>query len=126
MAGAAQLPVGDPPEQNEVGVKVLPLQVADAQLTLVGCCWQSPAPVQRPVLPQVPFAEHLPCGSATLAPTMVQVPALPVTLQERQVPQLGLPQQTPSTQLALPHSWLERQATPSDLTGRQAPAAPVQ
>ena len=105
---------------------MLPLQLLAAQLTLVGCCWQAPALVQSPVLPQVPFAEHLLCGSPTLAPTSVQVPALPVTLHDRQVPQLGLPQQTPSTQLPLPHSWLERQATPIDLTGRQAPAAPVQ
>ena len=43
-----------------------------------------------------------------------------------QVPQLLLAQQTPSTQKLLPHSWLETQATPFDLTGRQLPLVPVQ
>jgi hypothetical protein len=58
--------------------------------------------------------------------TLAQVPALPATLQAKQVPQLAVLQQTPSTQFPLPHSWLERQATPSDLTGRQLPLVPVQ
>ena len=55
VAAAEQLP---PPEQNAVGVKVLPVQDAAAQLTVVGCCWQAPLPLQVPVLPQVPLAPH--------------------------------------------------------------------
>jgi hypothetical protein len=114
------------PEQKAVGVKVVPLQVAAAQLTLVAACVQAPLPLQVPVLPQVPLAPQRVCGSVTVLATLAQVPALPETLQAWQVGQLALPQQTPSTQFPLPHSWLEKQATPVALTGRQAPPLPVQ
>jgi hypothetical protein len=57
---------------------------------------------------------------------LAQLPVLPATLQAWQSGKLALPQQTPSTQLPLLHSWLERQATPVDLTGRQLPLVPVQ
>jgi hypothetical protein len=82
--------------------------------------------LQVPVLPQVPPAAQRPCGSVTALATLAQVPGLPVTLQDWQVPQLAVLQQTPSTQFPLPHSWFDRQATPSDLTGRQLPLVPVQ
>ena len=126
MAGVEQVP---PPEQKAAGVNVVPLQVAEPQLTLVGCWVQAPAPLQLPVFPQVPFAAQRPCGSATALATFVQVPKLPEMLQAWQVPQpvVGLAlQQTPSMQAALPHSWLLKQATPSALTGRQLPPEPVQ
>ena len=113
------------PEQNAVGVKVLPLQEAEAQLTLGGACVQLP-PVQVPVLPQVPLAPQWLCGSLTPSGTTAQEPALPETLQAWQVGQLGLPQQTPSTQFPVAHSWLEKQATPVALTARQAPPVPEQ
>jgi hypothetical protein len=58
--------------------------------------------------------------------TLAQVPALPVTLHAWQVGQLAVPQQTPSTQFPLPHSWFEKQATPVAFTGRQAPPLAVQ
>ena len=87
---------------------------------------QAPRPLQVPVLPQVPLAEQRLCGSLTLTGTLAQEPALPETLQAWQVGQLAAPQQTPSTQLPLLHSWLERQATPLLLTGRQLPLVPVQ
>jgi hypothetical protein len=93
-------------------------------MTLVGCCWQAPPPLQAPVLPQVPFAPQRACGSVTLIGTLAQLPRLPETLQAMQVPQAGLEQQTPSTQLPLPHSWLAKQATPIPLTGRQLPEVP--
>jgi hypothetical protein len=73
-----QVPV---PEQNEGGVKVLPVQVAAAQLTVLAASVHAPPPLQVPVLPQVPLAAQRPCGSETLLATLVQVPALPVTLQ---------------------------------------------
>ena len=95
-------------------------------ITLVGCCWQAPLPLQAPVLPQVPPGVQRACGSVTLLATSAQEPRLPETLQAMQVPQLLLAQQTPSTQKLLPHSWLERQATPFDLTGKQLPLVPVQ
>ena len=118
-----QLPA---PEQNAVAVKVLPLQDAAAQLTDVEACVQAPAPLQVPVFPQVPLAEQRLCGSLIVFGTLAQEPALPETLQAWQVGQLEAPQQTPSTQKLLLHSWLERQATPLLLTGRQLPPVPVQ
>jgi hypothetical protein len=119
----AQAPL---PEQKELGVKVDPLQAGPAQLTVLAVCTQAPAPLQVPVLPQVPLAAQRLCGSLTPFATLAQAPALPDTLQAWQVGQLALPQQTPSTQLPLPHSWLEKQATPRALTGRQLPPVAVQ
>jgi hypothetical protein len=112
--------------QNAAGVKVVPLQAAGAQVTLIPACVEAPAPLQVPVLPQVPLALQRACGSVMALATLAQVPGLPATLQAMQVPQLAVLQQTPSTQLPLPHSWFDRQATPSDLTGRQLPLVPVQ
>jgi hypothetical protein len=112
--------------QNATGVKVVPLQDAGPQVTLVPACVQAPAPLQVPVLPQVVLVLQRPCGSVTVLATLAQVPGLPETLQAMQVPQLAVLQQTPSTQFPLPHSWFDRQATPSDLTGRQLPLVPVQ
>src|SRR5437868_12380989 len=123
VAGVEQLPA---PEQNAAAVKVEPLQEAGAQPTEVEACVQAPPPLQVPVFPQVPLAEQRLCGSFTLAGTLAHEPALPEMLQAWQVGQLGAPQQTPSTQFPLPHSWLERQATPLLLTGRQLPLVPVQ
>jgi hypothetical protein len=123
VVGVEQVPL---PEQNAVGVKVVPLPDAVAQLTLAAAWVQAPLPLQTPVLPQVPLPPQRLCGSATVFATLAQVPALPVTLQAWQVGQLAVPQQTPSTQFPLPHSWLEKQATPVAFTGRQAPPVPVQ
>ena len=123
VVGVEQVPL---PEQKAVGVKVVPLHDAAAQLTLVAACVQAPPPLQVPVLPQVPLAPQRACGSVTVLATLAQVPALAVMLQAWQVGQLALPQQTPSTQFPLPHSWLEKQATPVALTGRQAPPVLVQ
>jgi hypothetical protein len=123
VVGEAQLPA---PEQNAVAVKVLPVQEAAPQLIDVEAWVQAPAPLQVPVFPQVPLAEQRLWGSVMLTGTLAQEPALPETLQAWQVGQLATPQQTPSTQLPLLHSWLERQATPLLLTGRQLPLVPVQ
>lgn len=127
VVAAVQLPA---PEQNAASVPVPPAEVplhdGAPHWTLVGCCWQAPLPLQAPVFPQVPLAPQRACGSVLLLATLAQVPRLPVTLQAMQVPQALLAQQTPSTQKLLPHSWLERQASPLDLTGRQLPFVPVQ
>jgi hypothetical protein len=127
VVAVAQVPA---PEQNVASVPVppaeVPVQDGFPHWTVVGCCWQAPPPLQAPVLPQVPFAPQRACGSVMLLATLAQVPRLPATLQAMQVPQELLPQQTPSTQKPLPHSWLERQATPPALTGRQLPLVPVQ
>ena len=56
---------------------------------------------------QVVGGRHVPIGAfPTFANhgTAVHAPALPVTLQDRHVVQLGEEQQTPSTQLPLSHS----------------------
>jgi hypothetical protein len=54
----------------------------------------------------------VPAGSA------VQAPRLPATLQAWQVPQLGLPQQTPSMQLPLMHWAPVAQARPAALSAQ--------
>lgn len=94
--GAAQAPV---PLQCETGVKVEPVQAAIPQETLVPPSWQCPPPSQAPVLPQGGLAVQRPCGSVLLAGTLAQLPGLPVTLQDWQVPHELALQQTPSTQL---------------------------
>ena len=65
---------------------------------------QAPAPLQVPSNPQGGAAAQPPCGSFVLVATAVQVPADPATLQAVHVPQLAVPQQTPSTQLPPWHS----------------------
>ena len=101
VPGVEQLPL---PEQNEVGVKVEPLQVGPAQLMLEAPWVQAPPPLQVPVLPQVPLEPQRPCGSVTVLATLAQAPTLPLTLQAWQVGQEAEPQQTPSTQFPLAHS----------------------
>ena len=123
VVGDGQLPL---PEQKAGAVKVVPEQAGPLHITELLAWVQAPAPLQVPVLPQVPLAAQRACGSVTVLATLAQVPGLPATLQAMQVPQLAVLQQTPSTQFPLPHSWFERQATPSDLTGRQLPLVPVQ
>jgi hypothetical protein len=74
------------------------MQVWLPQLTFVLACWQAPAPLHTPVLPQGGLAVQPPCGSAPPGATLAQVPALPETLQAWQLLQVEVPQQTPSTQ----------------------------
>jgi hypothetical protein len=91
-----------------------PLQLAVPQETVMGCCWHFPAPSQEPVFPHGLLLDGAqpPCGSAVPACTLVHVPALPETLQAWQVPHEAEVQQTPSTQLPVPHSAAEAQAWP--------------
>lgn len=76
-------------------------------MTPVPAWAQAPDPSQVPVLPHGALVEvgHRPCGSGIPPETFAQVPGLPATLQDSHVPQLGAPQQTPSTQLPEAH-WL--------------------
>jgi hypothetical protein len=82
-------------------VYVEPVQLEFPHDTVVGCFWQPPAPSQVPVFPQVEEVDtaHCPVGAAPPAGMFVQVPGLPGTLQDWQVPQAADAQQTPSTQL---------------------------
>jgi hypothetical protein len=113
-----QLPA---PEQNALGWKTEPEQNAVAHIVLPGACWHAP-PVQSPVLPHGALAGHRPCGSAVPLVTAVHVP-LPVRLQAWQVPHTADVQQTPSTQLPVPHSLPMLQAAPFAFFATQAPAA---
>ena len=94
------------PEQNDAGCSVDPLHdVARPQETVAAASWQPPAPLHAPVLPHGGAAGHCPDGARVPAGMLVHTPALPVRLHAWHVPQLALPQQTPSTQLPLMH-WL--------------------
>src|SRR5215831_12957529 len=76
--GAAQLPT---PSQNAALVPVPPVQEAVPHIVPCAVWAQLPSDAQVPVLPQAPLGAQRPCGSAAPAPTEVQVPALPMTLQ---------------------------------------------
>jgi hypothetical protein len=78
VVGLEQLPL---PEQKTAGVSVEPTQEAAPHWTPVEACSQAPAPVQAPVLPQVPLLGQRPWGSAPFAGTLAQVPGLLATLQ---------------------------------------------
>lgn len=105
-----------------------PLQAAVPQLVVAGAFWHAPAPSQVPRAPQgrLGLAAQPPCGSAAPAVIGWHDPAWPETLHAWQVPQLAEEQQTPSTQLPLPHSCAEPQAAPVPLTATQLPPTPVQ
>jgi hypothetical protein len=102
---------------------VLPEQEALPHWTEVAACWQAPAPSQAAVLPQGGLAAQRAWGSVAPAVTLTQTPLAPQTWQ---VGQLATPQQTPSTQLLVPHSWAAPQAAPELFLGRQLPLVPVQ
>ena len=123
-----------------VATQALPLQVPvervpnpalqDAvpavQALPAGTCVHSPVPSQVPVLPQA-LAGHWPLGAVVPPAIGLQVPDLPGTLHDWQVPQDGpVMQQTLSTQFPLLHSWPLRQAVLFPLTGWQLPPVPVQ
>jgi hypothetical protein len=90
------------PEQNGCAVKVVPEQVGVLHATEVLACWQAPAPLQAPVLPQVAPAGHCPAGAVVPVGMNEQLP-IPLTLQAWQVPQGPVPQQTPSVQKPVRH-----------------------
>ena len=64
---------------------------------------------------QLAAAQVVPAGDAW------QVPALPATLHEAQVPQLAVEQHTPSTQLPLAQSAEAAQVAPSALFSQDLP-----
>jgi hypothetical protein len=92
------------PSQLPTGVDVDPLQDATPQVVPAGVGRQAPVPLHTPFQPQGGAAAQPPCGSIAPAGTGVQLPALPVTLHDVQVPQLVDEQQTPSTQFPTSHS----------------------
>jgi hypothetical protein len=117
-AGVAQVPV---PEQNGCAVNIVPAvvpeQVGPLHMTEALACWQAPAPLQAPVLPQVVLTAHWPAGAAIPVGIGEQLPR-PLTLQAWQVPQAELPQQTPSVQKPLMHWLAVLQACPLGLSAQ--------
>jgi hypothetical protein len=107
-----QLPA---PSQLPALVAVPAVHESAPQLVPAAAERQAPAPLQLPSNPQGGAVVQPPCGSLVPAATAVQVPADPATLQAVHVPQLAVPQQTPSTQLPAWHSLPIAQAWPSRL-----------
>src|SRR5215467_5613743 len=120
--GGAQFPA---PSQKAALVPVPPVQEAVPHVVPAAVCVQVPPVAQVPVLPHEPLGAQRPCGSATPAPTKVQVPAFPMTLQAWQREQAAavVLQQTPSTQRPAAH-WLSAlQPAPIPPALWQAPLA---
>ena len=113
-----QLPA---PLQAPSGVDVDPLHDAVPQLVPAAIGRHAPPPSQVPLNPQGGAGGQLPCGSIAPTGTGLHAPADPATLHDVQVPQLADEQQTPSTQLPLPHSAGAAQIWPSRF-GPQEPA----
>jgi len=92
-------------------------QLALAQIRLPGAVSHPPAPLQ--VVWQLAVVQAS-CGSDPAA-TGQHVPSFPGTLQALQPLQLAAvaPQQTPSTQLPLAHSFAPPQLTPDAFLGTQ-------
>jgi hypothetical protein len=111
VVAARQVPV---PLQWEMGVNVVPEHDCVPHDTDVAACWQAPAPLQAPVLPQGGFAGQRLSGSLLPSGTFAQLPAAAPTLQAWQSPHALVLQQTPLTQL-LPvrHSLVAMQGWPS-------------
>ena len=85
----------------DAGCSVLPVQVAPAHWVPDGYFWQAPLPLQRPFVPQVeaPWLVHWVVGLGGCPPGIeVQVPTVPDSAQELQVPAQALLQQTPCAQ----------------------------
>ena len=109
------------PSQLPVLVAVPAVHEGAPQLVAAAADRQAPAPLQVPSKPQGGAAVQPPCGSFIPATTGVQVPAEPATLQAAHVPQLAVPQQTPSTQLPPWHSLPIAHAWPSRLSPHEPP-----
>jgi hypothetical protein len=112
------------PLQVRAGVNVEPAQLAATQIVPLAYMRHAPPPSQVPSVPQVeaPLSAHWPRGSSPAA-TSVHVPAVPVRLQERQLPVQAVRQQAPCSQKPLPHSAAVVQAAP---LGRLPQLPPVQ
>ncbi len=72
-------------------------QLPAAQVVPAAYSPQAPAPLQRPVVPQLaaPASVQVREGSVSPAVTGEQVPALPVTPQDMHTPVQAVAQQTP-------------------------------
>jgi hypothetical protein len=114
-----QVPV---PLQVRACVKVVPVQVGIAHCVPAAYSRQAPAPLQEPSVLQAvaPRSAHWFSGSVPFC-TMVQVPTVPVSAHDWQVPPHAVMQQTPCAQKPEPHSPLAPQATPTPLRAQLLP-----
>src|SRR5262245_65499791 len=101
------------PSQRPGRVEVTPVQAGAMHCVPEAYRRQAALPSHIPSLPQVgaPWSAHWPRGSLPSG-TLVQVPTLPGTLHERQVPVQVPPQQTPCSQKPELHSGPPPHAAP--------------
>lgn len=102
------------PSQVLMGVSLPLVQVAVTHSVPTANFAQPPAPLQRPLVPQVDRAStlHCMCGSGLPTATGVHSPSEPTWLQLTHGPWHGKLQQRPSTQLFDWHSLAMLQAAP--------------
>jgi hypothetical protein len=102
------------PSQRDEPRSVAVGQVGGAQMVPARYTRQAPTPSQVPSRPQVaaPLSAHCPRGSSP-ADTEAQVPIVPGSAHERQVPVQALPQQTPCSHRPEWHSSAAVQVPPS-------------
>jgi hypothetical protein len=119
VLAAWQVPV---PLQVRADVSVDPVQVAAAHCVPAAYSRHAPAPLQEPSVLQavVPRSAHWFSGSAPFA-TLVQVPTVPASAQDWQVPPQAVMQQTPCAQKPDRHSPPEPQATPMSFLAQLPP-----
>ena len=93
-------------------------QAGPAHCVPAGKSWQAPAPLQKPVVPQVaaPWAVHCPVGSVPPAGIGEQVPALAGSAQDMHFDPQAVEQQTPWAQMPVPHSVPPAQTAPGGLS----------
>jgi hypothetical protein len=120
VLGIWQVPL---PSQVAGGVATLPLHEPDRQVVPATWRRQPPLPSHLPSRPQVDAlsAVQARMGSSAPAGTGAQLPARPLTLQDWQLPQLAVSQQTPLVQKPLAHSLAAVQVRPSAFTLPHAP-----
>ena len=82
------------PLQTDAGACVDPVQVAGAHCVPAAYFWQAPAPLQKPLFPQLvePASAHCASGSWPEG-TLVHVPMLLVSAHDWQVPVQAVLQQ---------------------------------
>jgi hypothetical protein len=104
------------PVQWDIAVKVPSTHDTIPHALDSGATVHAPRPSHLPSFPHGGAGVQRSCGSTVPAATGVHVPALPAPLHAWQVPQLAVPQHTPSTQWPPSHSAPPAHACPSRLS----------
>src|SRR5262245_2417837 len=110
VVAAWQVPV---PLHERAEVSVEPVQLAVMHCVPAAYSRQPPVPLQKPSVPQlpVPWSLHWLSGSVPVG-TFVQVPCVPVSPQDWQVPVHVVAQQKPCSHRLVMHSLAAAQAVP--------------